>query len=159
MKIIFLDIDGVLNRSDTTELVDGIFTGIEHELLVNLRHIVEETDARLVLASSWRDFDGYDNNHSGLYHYLVNTLDKENMEIFSKTPDLCFSEMYDGRGKEILTWLRKYKTKHQIEKFIIIDDEPFDYKETGLWPYLVKTTYKYGLTKAKAKKAIEMLSS
>ncbi len=46
-KVIFLDIDGVLNRDD-----GGV--KIEEEFVKRLAHIVEETEAEIILSSSWR---------------------------------------------------------------------------------------------------------
>lgn len=54
-KVIFLDIDGVLNCNNTTEIFLGI-TGIEDRLVEKLRAIVNATGAEIVLVSTWRDY-------------------------------------------------------------------------------------------------------
>ena len=46
-KVIFLDIDGVLNQ-------DNGGAKIEEQFVRRLAHIVEETGAEIVLSSSWR---------------------------------------------------------------------------------------------------------
>lgn len=46
-KVIFLDIDGVLNQ-------DNCGAKIEEQFVRRLAHIVEETGAEIVLSSSWR---------------------------------------------------------------------------------------------------------
>lgn len=50
-KILFLDIDGVLNGHERH--ANG-YCGINPERLRLLDHIVEQTDCRIVLASAWR---------------------------------------------------------------------------------------------------------
>ena len=50
MKVIFLDIDGVLN-SDASLMVDD---RVEGDLILNLKYIVDKTDAKIILSSSWR---------------------------------------------------------------------------------------------------------
>jgi len=61
MKVIFLDIDGVLNTNETIDIVDNYYreTGIKKiyidEFRIEyLRKIVEMTDAKIVLSSSLR---------------------------------------------------------------------------------------------------------
>lgn len=59
MKVIFLDIDGVLN-SDTymEKQLDNSSVGIESEIdpatLILLKKAVDTTGAKIVLSSSWR---------------------------------------------------------------------------------------------------------
>lgn len=47
MKVIFLDIDGVLNSKGTSTLDDTYIS--------RLKEIVKATDAKIVLSSSWKD--------------------------------------------------------------------------------------------------------
>lgn len=59
-KYIFLDIDGVLNSEHTWD--DNITDSISDQYLENLRHIVEKTDAKIILSSSWRIYFGQNIN-------------------------------------------------------------------------------------------------
>ena len=53
MKVIFLDIDGVLNcRSSKSRC--GCYIGIDNDKVKRLRQIVEATGAEIVLCSSWK---------------------------------------------------------------------------------------------------------
>ena len=63
MKVVFLDVDGVLNTSKTFERVYHSFknTGkkeLEIDLfrLEYLKRIIEETNSKIVLSSTWRRF-------------------------------------------------------------------------------------------------------
>ena len=59
MKVIFLDIDGVLNSDEYFDKIENLnVQGIEREIDVNkiklLKRAVDETKAKVVLTSSWR---------------------------------------------------------------------------------------------------------
>ena len=49
-KVIFLDVDGVLNSSRT--LHEDI--SLEDDLILNLKELVDKTKAKIILSSSWR---------------------------------------------------------------------------------------------------------
>ena len=49
-KVIFLDVDGVLNSSRT--LHEDI--SLEDDLISNLKELVDKTGAKIILSSSWR---------------------------------------------------------------------------------------------------------
>ena len=116
MKIIFLDIDGVLNTSD---IFDSKIE-IDEFRLEYLKEIIEKTNAKIVLSSSLiRHFE----NENGVI--VPRTLmGKRLYDLFQK----CGVKIYDKisnnsneREKQIKEWL---STKEDIESFIIIDDEP-----------------------------------
>lgn len=102
-KILFLDIDGVLNhqkyyadgRRDASYPLSEICP-VSIELL---NKIVSETGCKLVISSTWR--------HSGI-EYCRNVL-KECAcigEIIDITPDIERQGDYIVRGNEILKWLQ-----------------------------------------------------
>ena len=46
----------------------------------------------------------------------------------------------------------------EVDRFIILDDELFDFEEQGLLPRLIKTDFAYGgLTEELAQEAIDLL--
>jgi len=53
MRIIFLDIDGVLIKY-TTGKSKELPKEFDQELADNLKHLLSVTDARIVISSSWR---------------------------------------------------------------------------------------------------------
>ena len=57
MKIIFLDIDGVLNNYNTL----GEGANWEPDLVKILNRIIKETKAKIVLSSTWRQIEHYRN--------------------------------------------------------------------------------------------------
>lgn len=126
-KVIFLDIDGVLNDEDTgysweKQEERGY---IDPEFVKNLSWIVDETGAEIVLSSSWRNayFRDARNNfeHTGEeLKELFENLDYYHLKIPGMTPRY-FNGPY-GRPFEIRAWLccRPY-----VESFVILDDDTF----------------------------------
>ena len=138
MKIIFLDVDGVLNSSH-----DGfnIQLGTSKHLKL-LKQIVDETDAKIVLSSSWRI-----NDKTRLF--VKNKLNEYGMMLIGSTPDLGGS-----RGEEIKRWLSE--TAYPIEGFVILDDDSD--MEEYTHGKLVKTDSNIGLQETDVNKAINILN-
>ena len=53
MKVIFLDIDGVLNSMSCKATIEG-FDFVEDEKVALLKEIIDLTGAKVVLSSTWR---------------------------------------------------------------------------------------------------------
>ena len=84
MKVIFLDVDGVLIHNES---LDGINLHIDEENVKTLKEIVDKTDAKIVLSSSWRK--EYNNDLPGKrnrYKVLENILNRNGLEIYDRTP-------------------------------------------------------------------------
>lgn len=139
MKIIFLDVDGVLNS-----VQDNFSWTIESDKhLILLACIVRRTNAKIVVSSSWRN--------CGLLDTLKKRLEDFFMSIYDKT---CCSE-HGIRGLEIKDWLDNHS---DIESFVILDDEAFDIK--SYFPNnFVKTNEEVGLQKEDVEKCIAILSN
>lgn len=141
-RIIFLDVDGVLNG----------FKFQCKDFAVNwscvriLKEIIEETWAEVVISSSWRLSE---ESLSQLYREcLCFDLDLEKYVIW-KTPKLT-----QWRWAEIRQWL----LKNPFSDFVILEDSPHDmifYVEEGL---VVKTDHEFGLTAEDKEKAIKILT-
>lgn len=158
MKIIFLDVDGVLNNQHT-EARCGPFIGISKQLVKNLRTIVDATNAKIVLCSSWKS--GWERVDKELQdreaHYLDRRLRDEGMLILDKTYD---RHGCSCRGDGIRFWM-DHLPEGRIENFVILDDEVFDYAAVGLLPHLVQTSFysdNGGLTEEHAALAIKILN-
>ncbi len=134
MKIIFLDIDGVLNNDDTP----GEFICWDPNLIKILNRIIEETGAKIVLSSTWRKIE-----------YRCDAI-KNDMKInyIGKTPIL-----WKKRGIEIQEWLDE---NPDVEKFVILDD---DSDMVHLMPHLLQTDGEFGLTNEIADEAIKRLNN
>lgn len=160
MKVIFLDIDGVLNVIPQGH---DDYGAIFHPHFVdNLRNIIESTEAKIVISSTWR--------YSGL------TIMKEMWsardlpgEVIDITPshidmnrNLPFMERLE-RGSEIQEWLDNHP---EVTNYVILDDDT-DMMSHQLDNF-VKTSenldhngyidYGYGLTIECTEKAINILN-
>jgi hypothetical protein len=164
MKIIFLDIDGVLNV--VSQGHDEFGSLFHSHFEDNLKYIIEKTNAKIVISSSWR--------MSGL-EVIKEMWNKRNLpgEIIDITPDCSIVvnnskeefKFYDdiSRGQEIQYWLDNHS---KIDSYCIIDDDS-DILESQL-PYFVQTSNNithpdcidigYGLTKICSDKVIEILN-
>jgi hypothetical protein len=126
MKVMFLDIDGVLNSVDTAVAFHSLKTEIDYRIneqrldpvsIGLLKALCDKTDAKIVISSTWRmgrtlqdfinifasygwkDFPVIDKTPIG-YHLF---------EIGSRT-----------RGHEIQHWLSEHP---EVTKYLIIDDD------------------------------------
>lgn len=149
MKVIFLDFDGVLN-SDRYIARQGGGMAIDPEKLVLIKHLVDATDARIVLTTSWRthwDRDLTRCDSTG--QEMTRLFSACGLEIWDKTPQL------QNREAEIRAWLDAHP---ETSQFAVLDDRllsaPF------LREHFVKTSnYFGGLEEGDVKKAAEILKS
>lgn len=129
MRVLFLDIDGVLNREGFEPDEDrGLASWIEADLARRLTALVRETDAVLVMSSSWRE----DEEVEALREELLGA--GIDAPLHDVTPVL-FGE---PRWAEIRAWC----IAHQPTAFAILDDLP----DMGpLSAYHVRTDVEVGL--------------
>lgn len=158
MKIIFLDIDGVLNHAGTEDHAPGGCIGVDSKCVKALRLIVEATGAKIVLTSTWKEeWSPYWERCSPDAVYLMRELAKEGLTIFSKTVDDIVH-----RGTGIMAWLSCFGDDvGGVSDWVVLDDDIFiGYNQyTGLMSRLVKTAFGGGgLTEAHAARAIQILN-
>lgn len=161
MRVLFLDIDGVLNANDDfggkkkpnpyVSSDDGYrYCGISTSKVKRLKWIIDKTDAKIVLVSSWKgDYEDYLRNHTNrVGKYLYNKLRKQELHIFDTTYRFSH-DFHSYRGAEISTWLANQK--EPVESWVVLDDEIFrDYSESII-PNLILTSETDGLTTYKAR--------
>ena len=66
IKVIFLDVDGVLNSDRTVRKTQSGYTFVDNRQMKNLKHIINMTGAKVVLSSDWR-YDRDDPRYNGDY--------------------------------------------------------------------------------------------
>ena len=156
MKIIFLDIDGVLN-SETYEASRNEDCGdgyIDLSRVKLLADIVNATGAKIVLISSLRlgwdkkpELCGKDGK------YINQCFAKYGLSVMDKTP---YFNLFTERRKEILNWLLNHHS--EVEGFVIIDDMKGGWGE--LSDRVINTNPQgYGLEEEHVQKALELLST
>lgn len=159
MKLIFLDVDGVLNCLSTKARIEG-YIFVADEMIELLKQIVDATNAKIVLSSTWRrgwyckenveDPTSQDLQDIRMFDALEAKIHQFGMRFLSYTED------FGPRGLEIQKWLNDWK-EVPVTSFVILDD--FDERE--LYPFgdrLVQTAFYDGLTEELAEQAIEMLN-
>lgn len=123
MKIVFLDIDGVLNiMSDSYRtFMKPYGQHIEPHLVERLNYLIEKTDSHIVISSSWKS------NMEDLEKQMVEQGFKYWDRVLGRTP---FSGEFEDcefggyRGNQIKKWLDE--TAEKIDSYCIIEDEPSD---------------------------------
>ena len=150
MTYIFLDVDGVLNCDTTKERCCGCL-GIEPAKVQHLKYIVEETNAKIILTSTWKY--GWEPVRKELNDdfavYLERELHAAGLEITGKTEDDC-----ENRGYGIVEWLRQ----HPARAWVVIDVLFYpDFKTLHIDEKLVLTSFDEGLTREAAQQAVEIL--
>ena len=185
MKVIFLDIDGVLNsndwyvyRRDYYEMDDVKnqypLYEFDPRAVERLNRIIKETGAKIVVSSSWRSGETVES--------LQFLFDRVGIigEVIGFTPHLWCKKPYedmDGyripRGCEIDWWLDnhgdfqrinwskdeqvKYEERSIVKNYIILDDDSD--MLYGQREHFIKTPNMHGLTDELADKAIAILNS
>ena len=158
-KIIFLDIDGVLNTTHSFQenwnykkLYNAIYSidnikylakkqliDIDFNNLQNLIHIITKTNAKVVITSAWCKLK--------IYPFIESYL------IKSGIPVVDYIQSFSDRGERI----QEYIQNNNIEKFIILDDSVFK----GYYPIIDRLIwtnfYDGGLTYELANDAIYKL--
>lgn len=146
MKLIFLDIDGCLNRQHFGKDEQSKF-GFDDSCVNALRYILLHVpDAKIVITSAWKRFDvePHVNSKVPWRDVLESKLHKPDV-IIGDTPNLDGSyknEKLLTRADDIIDYIKKFPDK--IEEYIIIDDECSCYKGTWLEDHVVDCEIKTG---------------
>eukprot|EP00931_Biecheleriopsis_adriatica_P088310 TRINITY_DN62657_c0_g1_i1.p1 TRINITY_DN62657_c0_g1~~TRINITY_DN62657_c0_g1_i1.p1 ORF type:complete len:289 (-),score=25.94 TRINITY_DN62657_c0_g1_i1:54-893(-) len=146
MRVIFLDIDGVLVTRRPCIM--------EEKLLQNLARVVKETGAKIVLSSDWR-------RHPEARAEATQVLESNGMELIGYTP--CKSPYLAQRPTEIMEWKRNYQRTPGAEKWenwVAIDDRELLNEQHGryLRGHFVQTHPLRGLTEEAANACIAILT-
>lgn len=153
MNIIFLDFDGVmdtptycsfLERQGLPECDSKGLPNFDPACSRNLKRIVDNTKADIVVTSDWKYIDSYAD--------LLEMWNERNMPGFMTdvTPNVS-----KHRGNEIDQWLRECKTACN---YVIIDDLDEDNFHEYQFDKVVRVNPLYGLTREVAEKAIKILN-
>ncbi len=164
-KIIFLDIDGVLNTQDWHSRMtkdtprDEFGWAFDPVAVENLGHVVKETVAAIVISSSWKFLGLAKLKEMWKIRNLPGT-------VLDITPNTVSDEMLLNanldemelgvcRGNEIKEWLSKHKG--EVSNYVIIDD--FDDMLPEQEDHVVLTDTLIGITEFDAEKAITILNN
>ena len=156
-KIIFLDIDGVLNDDHSKSRVppEYWYHGIDKIHLRLLAFVADCTNAEIVLTSSWKlEWEPYRRSTqqpTPVGKYLANKLFDFGMKPIGKTKD--DNDLFRGTG--IRNWLYRHPW---VKNYVILDDIVFPDYDEELQKHLVKTDPEVGLVMSDVSKAINILN-
>jgi len=164
MKVIFLDIDGVLNtkywytQMDRNTPKDKYGYAFDPVAVANLAHIIDETGADIVISSSWKSFGLSELEamwqNRGLPGKLIGITPNTVSDELLLNADLDHMELFPIRGMEVKEWLDKHGKN--VSHYVIIDD--MDNFLPDQQPYFVRTDPEAGITEEDADKVIRFLN-
>jgi hypothetical protein len=156
MKIIFLDIDGVLNSdsilSEYISEIDGEYYPYQPHLVDNLNIILKRTGAKIVVSSTWRLGESVERLQYLLTHMGVKG------EVIGKTDS--YNDKFVVRGNEILKWIQDNESLfgchyYDFCDYVILDDDSdMLYSQRNNFVHIQGEE---GLTKEYTEQAIEIL--
>lgn len=141
-RVIFLDVDGVLLPAGSVEtiFIDGIALPVRETMketdfstgaLENLRAIVMQTGATIVLSSEWRRSDSLTSSIAAVMKSYELPVIRDLTPILTPRPEL---QKYDSaivwcerRAREIGKWLKEHK---EVTAWVAIDDLDFSWADS-----------------------------
>ena len=165
MKVIFLDIDGVLNtgwwytQMDRNTPKDKYGYAFDPNAVANLKKIIDETGADIVISSSWKSFGLSELEEMwmdrGLPGKLIGITPNSVSDEMLLNADLDHMELFSIRGIEINEWLIKHEKR--VSQYVIIDD--MDNMLPEQQSHFVQTNSEVGITNEDAEKTIVILKN
>lgn len=154
MKVIFLDIDGVLNGHEWDD--EAKSCSIRRECVKHLCRVVRETDAKVVISSAWRYMIlGGDMTDRG-FGYMLRThgliSGHPGPVVIGHTEPDQIVNCPEERALQVREWLANHP---DVKSYVVIDDEDFGYRMQAM-PF-VHTDGTTGMTSADADLAIAHL--
>lgn len=117
-RIVFLDMDGVVNRAFTDNI-----SYVNKECMKWVCRLFEKTNAYCVLSTSWREFPDWN-------VFIRNFFACVGIRVIGSTPVIDRSYILDGesvfdvRPREIRRWLDLYSGNANV-KYCVIDDNDY----------------------------------
>jgi hypothetical protein len=165
-KVLFLDIDGGLNTerqhdrcaNEGIAPVDGFGYAFDPEAVANLKSIVEETDAYIVISSSWKlwGLDAMQRmwTRRGMPGIVIDITPNTESDEMLLSVNLDYMDIPAIKGSEIKEWLST--TGHDITHYAILDDLPDMLPEQE--SHFIQTDPRIGITEEDAKQIIKILT-
>jgi hypothetical protein len=161
MKVVFLDIDGVLNAHE--DLHPDVMCGqIHSNKVAYLNQILERTGAKLVLSSAWRylihrkEMDlvglGWLLRSHGIYQDRLIGITRPDTMVDIADSDKIPIPLMDERGEQISDWLKEHP---ECERYVVLDDLDLGISEAKHPFVLVDGSV--GLTEQNVEAAISIL--
>lgn len=149
MKVVFLDFDGVLNGDAYVRRQGRFGVIIDPSKMELLRRIITETDAKIVLTTSWREhWDVVEEGCDETGGEINRIFRRFGLEIYDKTPHRGF-----GREKNMRLWLDGHPN---VRNYVALDDQ-FLSADFLKEHFVLTSNLRGGMDAADAEKAIAIL--
>lgn len=152
MKVIFLDIDGVMISERSfwiAQLCHTEYLAVDQRALLALKQLVNRTGARIVITSSWRTYP--DEQPTEPYLRLQTRLAHNGTPVYDQTPWL--DARFCDRGDEIAAWLEEHP---EVEWYVILDDNDRFANRPDIRTRWIPVSSRQGLTMKDGAKAAEL---
>ena len=124
MRVLFLDVDGVLNRHDWNDEAGS--NNLSSWCVRQLNRVLSVTQAKVVVTSAWRYIIlGNDMTLKGFSYMLRTHGVTKDIDIVGVT---CSDEQIPRRGDQITRWIRD---SGDVAQYCVVDDGGT--KEDGAW--------------------------
>lgn len=155
VHIVFLDIDGVLNtdeflcrvqsypRGSEEHADDGAY--LDPRLVRRLDRLCREASAKVVVSSSWRLMDDFEDIRQWLAQKGLTA------EVIGKTPYLPNAQ----RGTEIRYWLDVDGKRMGVSAYVVLDDGS---DMDAVRSRFIQTSDQEGLTDEQVDRAVQLLT-
>lgn len=161
-KIIFLDIDGVLNSYEegsymTHEPKDY---GFSEKCLKNLMHIIDACDAYVIISSNWRKFDA-----AGKWSFRCNQMYQNPLpKLENILKNRCIGRLppigHLNKSQVLQYYFEQNNVNPDNCKYVIFDDDVREGFNTSIFKArYIQTNPEVGLTDNDVNKAITLLNS
>ena len=163
-KIVFLDIDGVLNTERWfTQMTkntpkDKYGYAFDPIAIKNLSRIIDVTGAEIVISSSWKSF-GFEGmlemwRERNLPGKIIGITPNSVSDEMLLNADIDSIELFHIRGEEIKEWLTKHGKR--VSNYVIIDD--MDNMLPEQQSHFVQTNPEVGITEDDVERSITILN-
>lgn len=145
MKIIFLDIDGVLNSATGKE---PYVSDMEVEKLKLLKKLIDDSGSSGVVITSDRRYSKVDMENK------TEVFDQFEIFIVGETRRPNQDDLEDNRGKQIMDYLSS--SKEEIDRIVILDDNDDGISNFFEEEFILVNRF-FGLNNGVYQKALEIL--
>lgn len=159
MRVLFLDVDGVINKQSDFTPETGTYA-LNRGMCDMLADWLEKNDVSVVLSSTWRKHD----DHVLYLREFAPRITNRFLDDY-RTPDLWhelpedayrgFIRQYLGRGQEIKIWIERQAFR--IDQYFILDDDG-DFSPEQRKSF-VQTSYHTGLCKKHIKRLDKLIDN
>lgn len=162
MKVLFLDVDGVLNSTEWAIRVGGYgyppalnetptreILKWDPSCVERLRSVIDTTGAKIVISSAWRGYGIHAIDH---WRRMFSCYEWPEVPVIGETPNLRVQAPNAIRGDEVNTWI--IRQSQPIERYICLDDD----SDFGPDQRLIQTNPVVGMTDADASACIIALT-